>query len=481
MKKRDVFLFAFILLSFFLHGQDNLLICDKYISKENDISTLILQKSVANLSVDFVDINLEKIKFFNEFILQFGGKQFIVTKHKVQERGINNFSFIGKNRNDGSSLTLSVLNDDIQGVIETNDGVYSIETIEKGNYAIVKLDHSKLVEACDQIKNDSNNIEDSSTSEHVNGNLIRIDSPTLFSTMEYNCKVRVLVLYTPGAQASVSNINNTVLLAIAETNQSFANSDINYEVELAYCGLTNYTESGDYTNDLYRFRNSSDSYMNEVHELRDQYSADICVLLINDVTYCGLAYGINVIERNAFCAVTAYNCATGYYSFGHEIGHLLGCRHDTFVDSSVTPFRYGHGYVSPTNNWRTIMAYGNACSGCTRIQYWSNPNILFGGISTGTTGLNNNARVWNEQSNNVMTFRQPANSITFTNSYIPNNTAIADIIVKNNIITSGNINITNGKILNMRAGNSITLQSGFSVELGAEYSVLIEGISDCGN
>ena len=55
-------------------------------------------------------------------------------------------------------------------------------------------------------------------------------------------------------------------------------------------------------------------------------------------------------------AVVGQNCATGYYSFGHEIGHLQGARHNPEADGLTLPFAYGHGFqnnVAP--RWRTIM------------------------------------------------------------------------------------------------------------------------------
>ena len=78
-----------------------------------------------------------------------------------------------------------------------------------------------------------------------------------------------------------------------------------------------------------------------------------------------------------------------------------------------------------------------------------------------------------------MAFRQPDNDVTFTSSDMPN-TQYADVIAKQNIITSGTVNVNNGNTLKMRAGNSINLQPGFSVQTGAEFSAEIEEIDDCG-
>ena len=97
---------------------------------------------------------------------------------------------------------------------------------------------------------------------------------------------------------------------------------------------------------------------------------------------------------------------------------------------------------------------------CVLLTYYNGRNVPMGTIAT-----NNNARVWNEQSNTIMAFRQPDNNVTVTN---------------NDIATSGTVNVYNGNTLDMRTGNSITLEPGFSVELGAEFSATIENIYDCG-
>jgi hypothetical protein len=94
-------------------------------------------------------------------------------------------------------------------------------------------------------------------------------------------------------------------------------------------------------------------------------------------------------ESNAFAAVDI-ECATGYYSFGHEMGHNMGARHDWYVDDLKTPYGYAHGYVNydnPGDRWRTIMAYNNECDKqgvyCYRIPYWSNPAVLRNGAPMG--------------------------------------------------------------------------------------------------
>src|SRR5207237_4622577 len=121
---------------------------------------------------------------------------------------------------------------------------------------------------------------------------------------------------------------------------------------------------------------------------------------INQSDFCGLADAIMATASTAF-AVVHYDCATGYYSFAHELGHLMGARHDVHHDSSTTPFAYGHGYEHPSSTasqvFRTIMAYAcDAPAVCNpRIQYWSSPSVTYAGIATGTAATNDNVRVLN--------------------------------------------------------------------------------------
>jgi hypothetical protein len=91
------------------------------------------------------------------------------------------------------------------------------------------------------------------------------------------------------------------------------------------------------------------------------------------------------------------------FSIAHEIGHILGARHDRHTDALDSPFPYGHGYVNGTK-WRDIMSYQGGCEGCPRIPYWSNPRITYNGEPTGTDA-NDNARVILEQALRVSNFR----------------------------------------------------------------------------
>jgi len=56
-------------------------------------------------------------------------------------------------------------------------------------------------------------------------------------------------------------------------------------------------------------------------------SADIALLVAEPGDSCGIAY-LNSISGGSTVGVVGRTCATGYYTTGHEIGHMYGCFHN---------------------------------------------------------------------------------------------------------------------------------------------------------
>jgi len=202
--------------------------------------------------------------------------------------------------------------------------------------------------------------------------------------------IRVQVVATNDAVAAYGgDMAALVDLAVAESNQGYVNSNVGIDMVLASYSTTTYATAGMST-DLSRFRGTSDGYMDGIHAIRDSSAADVAVLVSNDSAACGLASGIGSSASTAF-ATAYWDCITGYYSFAHEVGHLQSARHDPATDGSTTPYAYGHGYRYGSA-WRTVMAY-NCSPSCPRINYWSNPAVLYGGVPMGTYDQSHNQRV----------------------------------------------------------------------------------------
>jgi hypothetical protein len=201
--------------------------------------------------------------------------------------------------------------------------------------------------------------------------------------------VDVMVVYTPAARAAAGGsaaMNALIDLAVSETNMAYSRSGVIPRVRLVHAEEVAYTESGTFLTDLDRLRNPSDGFMDNVHPLRNAHGADLVSLIIEGTSLCGIAY-LMLAQSNAFEAfafsVVARICATGNYSFGHELGHNMGLQHDRADAPADGVFPFSHGYVDIPHNFRDIMGTQTSCITCVRIQNFSNPDVTFNGFPTG--------------------------------------------------------------------------------------------------
>jgi hypothetical protein len=215
--------------------------------------------------------------------------------------------------------------------------------------------------------------------------------------------ITLIVAYTKKAAAHYDDIvKDLIAVAVAEANQSFRDSGIdNVTVKLVHAYETDYVENGSHFDHVYRFRNKGDGYMDEVHDLRAKYGADVAALVVDDPKGCGLSIRVGADAADAFTALDQ-QCMAAMYSLSHEIGHLIGARHDRALDDTDRPFAYGHGFVNG-NKWRTIMSYGESCGNCPRRPVWSSPEVKIEGVPAGDANTDN-ARVIREGAARVGNF-----------------------------------------------------------------------------
>jgi hypothetical protein len=216
--------------------------------------------------------------------------------------------------------------------------------------------------------------------------------------------INLIVAYTKKAASHYTDIVKDLIdVAIAQTNQSFSDSGVdNVRVKLAHAYETDYVEKGSHFDHVYRFRNKDDGYMDEVHDLRDKYGADAAVLVADDPMGCGLSIRVGADAADAFTVVD-HECASTMYSLAHEIGHLIGARHDRALDDTPRPYPYGHGFVNG-KAWRTMMSYKDSCDGCPRRPVWSGPEVKVDGVPAGDAETDN-AKVITEEGARVAGFR----------------------------------------------------------------------------
>jgi hypothetical protein len=283
--------------------------------------------------------------------------------------------------------TVSVNGDQVSAIIRTSDGVFRIQPLPGGLHAIIKVDISGLPS-----EHPPEGATPRNEQRDVNERDLRGESDDSVA------KIDVLVLFTPDAARLVSDPVLAATSVVEEASKSLSGSGIRADLHLASTNVVQYQESGSQDTDLDRLVAPDDGYLDEAQALRDQFSADLVVLLSNDSQYCGLAKEIFASPQNAFATVY-WVCAMTNLSLAHEIGHLLGACHNPEVNADCAPFAYGHGYTIPSEGVRTIMAYQCPQGNCTRVPQWSRPPAW------GTAATNNDARVLDQTSLRASHFR----------------------------------------------------------------------------
>ena len=206
--------------------------------------------------------------------------------------------------------------------------------------------------------------------------------------------VDVLVAYTTEVMTRRGGENATLSMidaAVAEANQAYQNSGIGLRLRLAGTVEVAYAGAGDLNADLSALRSTTDGKLDEIHALRNSLGADLVSLVTEtDPGYCGMAY-VLTNPSSASAAASGFSvvrrtCMTGY-SFAHELGHNMGSQHDWYTTASAGAYRYSHGHIDIDGGFRTIMSYSNMCADqsrtCTRIAYFSNPDVSRDGRRTG--------------------------------------------------------------------------------------------------
>lgn len=216
--------------------------------------------------------------------------------------------------------------------------------------------------------------------------------------------IDIMLLYTPSAAKHyIRDPSDLLLLLVEQANDIFRSSGLGHiTLRLVHSQAIAFDEAGsDHFSVLYQMVDGLGPFAS-VRKLRDEKRADIVGLVIDDPKGCGLSTRVGAEADEAYFVVH-HSCAAITYSIPHEIGHILGARHDRAFDSNEQPFPYAHGFARESK-WRDVMSYRESCGGCPRLPFWSNPRVHYKGEPTGTLA-SDNARVILEQAERVSKFR----------------------------------------------------------------------------
>ena len=239
-------------------------------------------------------------------------------------------------------------------------------------------------------------------------------------------RIDALVVYTDAARDAVGGKDAMRLLiesAVRSTNRSYRKSEVTQRLRLVHVQRVDYNDEGNTEVDRRRLQDPSDGPLDSVPGLRDNHAADVVVLIVNRGDACGWSKVMPTVsarnESQAY-AVVRQDCAgVPMWSFAHELGHIMGARHNREDDGTEgEPFAFNHGLVKKSataaGRWHTIMA--KQLEGCgadsepectSRIPRWSNPNVRYPDASGEPTGdaAHDNHKALEESAPTVANFR----------------------------------------------------------------------------
>ncbi len=405
-------------------------------------------------------------------------------------RSHDSYSILGSlNYEKEGSFIITVKNGVALGNIHTPDGKHYMIHYTGDGHVVRQIDDSSFAGcATDKLPAQTTDPVEQSTP---------MDTALLDDASTFD----VLVVYTAAARAARGGtiaMEAHIDLAVDEANAGYANSLIMPRVQLVHTEEVSYSEAAGFETALDDLTGTSDGNMDNVHVLRDTYGADLVCLLIDHSAYCGIAWLMQTLspsfESNGF-SVVAWDCATGYYSFAHEMGHNMGCTHATPESpqgQGLYNYSMGWRWTTASNqHYRTIMAYDlkdypSAPPKYARINYFSNPDVSYGGYPTGVPlGQSNeahNALTINNVASTVANFRQSmsdsppvandnSQSVIFNTPQtiqldaddegLPDPPGLLDIIIVS-LPTNGKIENNNGDLINAvpytLPGNSSTVR-----------------------
>ncbi len=306
------------------------------------------------------------------------------------------------NTNKEDNITIVSTSGVISALLTVKGIQYQLNSNSTGQYRFEEIDQSQFPSEAEDIVLPENQLDSTST----------FDLPPV--ALDTGALIDVMVVYTDDARASAggtANMVNLINLAISETNTGYSHSGITQRVRLVHTAEVSFDETNFNWEIVLGQLTNTDNVIDQVKTWRNTYAADLVVMIVNDTYNCGIGWLMNPSSTSDSVgfSVVSRTCATGYYSLAHEMGHNMGAHHDRANATGQAMYPYSYGYQAPNSSFRTIMAY-NCTSGCTRINWWSNPDIYYNGIATGvvSTAINSadNRLTLNNTANIVANFRQ---------------------------------------------------------------------------
>ena len=346
-----------------------------------------------------------KSKAYEKVRIDFLDHSIMVRRTKFLPGLKESVTWIGRPENLDGSVVLSFCGNVLFGRIELKDEIYKIEPVRGTNtHRIFKLDPDKAAPIDDGGAVPPYSIlpdEESKGTPHS----AKTDDGSVFD---------VLVLYTNGFAEEYpgDELIAQISYLAGVANTSYTNSEVNLTARVVGHREVDYKDGGE-LNDALNDLTLGKSAFSDVASLRNKLGADLVALLrvfSSDNDTCGRAWQMtslnSVFEGYAFSVVQVgrISYGSGYMyctdqTLAHEMGHNMGCDHEEAnATAGVFKYSYGHCFYP----YKSVMAYCTDSE--TRISYFSNPNVFYGGIATGAEDADN-ARSINKVKQTISQFR----------------------------------------------------------------------------
>ncbi len=216
--------------------------------------------------------------------------------------------------------------------------------------------------------------------------------------------IDVMIVYTQQAanwaEFNAGGIDNVINEAMAVAQQSADNGQTNLIFRLVHRALVDYQETRtDSATDLRRltasrsfnpFGNQYGGYLDEVHDWRNEYGADLVAMFTFAEDVGGIAWLMNNMagSPNFGFSITRVQQALGS-THAHEIGHNMGNNHSrnqqlNAAGSAGGLFEYSTGWrwtASDGRKYVSVMTYNEGDIG---YNTFSNPDVLHLNTPTGS-------------------------------------------------------------------------------------------------